>query len=436
MNRMIPTFQIALMVAVSFMVCAPSAEAQVDNAQAPDVIFVNGKIVTVNQDFDVVEAVAVKEGRITALRLDLNWWASLGQTGFGEFLYHFPNVIRAFRTLDRRGQLDNRVAWGWGTLPMELWNRDFQDPFLVADLASREGTGTDYMWYIGTGDNGGGCVNMEPLASRPTGLSSIMRGGRDCQARIFAPGSPAWNALYKIVRAGGRVMGGHQAGDMDVESLLNLIEEASKEAGMTLEEIRARRHVADHMNAWPRPDQIPRIKDLGMVLGGTNLFIRQDSPRWLRDYGEKALERVVPRGSVIEAGIMNGIEMDKPYENSDATVFDALSWSITRQAIDGKVYAQNQRIGRQVALKTGTIWGAYYVLKEDVLGSLEPGKFADFLVLDRDYLTIPEDEIEDIRILMTMVGGRLVHLVPSLAKELGMQPTGAQVELGGPAANY
>ena len=62
MSRMIPTFRIALMLAVGFMVCAPSAEAQVDNAQAPDVIFVNGKIVTVNQDFDVVEALAVKEG--------------------------------------------------------------------------------------------------------------------------------------------------------------------------------------------------------------------------------------------------------------------------------------------------------------------------------------------------------------------------------------
>ena len=56
--------------------------------------------------------------------------------------------------------------------------------------------------------------------------------------------------------------------------------------------------------------------------------------------------------------------------------------------------------------------------------------------LDRDYLTVPEQEIEDIRILMTMVGGRVVHLVPSLARELGMSPKGAEVELGGPAAAY
>jgi hypothetical protein len=57
-------------------------------------------------------------------------------------------------------------------------------------------------------------------------------------------------------------------------------------------------------------------------------------------------------------------------------------------------------------------------------------------VLDRDYLTVPEDQIGSTRILMTALGGKVVHLVPSLAKELGMPPRGAMVELGGPGANW
>ena len=58
------------------------------------------------------------------------------------------------------------------------------------------------------------------------------------------------------------------------------------------------------------------------------------------------------------------------------------------------------------------------------------------MVLDRDYLTIPEDDIENIRVLMTVVGGKVRHLVPSLARKWGMQPVGSQVELGGPAAQW
>ena len=87
-------------------------------------------------------------------------------------------------------------------------------------------------------------------------------------------------------------------------------------------------------------------------------------------------------------------------------------------------------------LKAATLFGAYYAMREDQLGSLEPGKFADLIVLDRDYLTIPVDDIQHIRVLMTMVAGKVVHLVPSLASEWRMQPTGAQVQLGGPAAQW
>ena len=60
----------------------------------------------------------------------------------------------------------------------------------------------------------------------------------------------------------------------------------------------------------------------------------------------------------------------------------------------------------------------------------------DLLILERDYLTIPEDDIKNVRVLMTMVGGKVAHLTPSLAREFGMQPVGAQVELGGPAAQW
>ena len=61
------------------------------------------------------------------------------------------------------------------------------------------------------------------------------------------------------------------------------------------------------------------------------------------------------------------------------------------------------------ALIAHTRRNAYFVFQEDSLGSIQPGKLADLVVLDRDYLTIPADQIKDIRPVLTMVGGRIVY---------------------------
>lgn len=368
------------------------------------------------------------------LRLDISWWTSIGQTTVGGFLYHYPTVLKAHRILDQQGRLPHRVGWGWGEIPELAWERAFKDPFLVADLASREGEGTDYFWYFGTGQIGGGCVTVEPLPNRPKDVPLVMRGGGKCGA--YQRGGVVWNSLYDLVKNGGRLIGSHQMGDADIDNILTLVEEASKAAGFTPEQIRARRHTADHMNAWPRPDQIPRLKNLGMMTGGTERYITLNSPLFFRDYGEKTLEWIVPRGSMIRNQIMTGIEIDKPYELTDANAFTDLYWAISRQAADGKVYAPNQKITREQALKTATIWPAHYMLKEKVIGSLERGKFADLIVLDKDYLTVPEADIPKLRILMTLVGGKIEHLAPSLGRELSLAPRGAAVELGGAAASF
>jgi predicted amidohydrolase YtcJ len=68
-----------------------------------------------------------------------------------------------------------------------------------------------------------------------------------------------------------------------------------------------------------------------------------------------------------------------------------------------------QTIGREDALIAHTRKNSFFVFQENELGSIQPGKLADLVVLDRDYLTIPADQIKDIRPVMTMVGGRVVH---------------------------
>ena len=99
---------------------------------------------------------------------------------------------------------------------------------------------------------------------------------------------------------------------------------------------------------------------------------------------------------------------------SDATAvtpsspFYTLWWAVTGKMIGGKQVLK-QTISREEALIAHTRSNAPFLFQEGNLGSLAPGKYADLLVLDRDYLTVPADEIKDIKPVLTMVGGKTVY---------------------------
>ena len=69
----------------------------------------------------------------------------------------------------------------------------------------------------------------------------------------------------------------HTGGDKDIDYYMDAIEQASQRAGLTLEEIRAKRHAFDHGSGGPRPDQIPRMKNLGMMASQNNTYLWGDT---------------------------------------------------------------------------------------------------------------------------------------------------------------
>jgi predicted amidohydrolase YtcJ len=75
----------------------------------------------------------------------------------------------------------------------------------------------------------------------------------------------------------------------------------------------------------------------------------------------------------------------------------------------GGRHVNRQSITREEALIAHTRSNAYFLFQEANIGSLTRGRYADLLVLDRDYLTVPLDEIKDLKPLLTMVGGKVVH---------------------------
>jgi hypothetical protein len=137
--------------------------------------------------------------------------------------------------------------------------------------------------------------------------------------------------------------------------------------------------------------------------------MRNTGPEAAKRRGE-AGKTVPPIRTVHELGAIWGL-------GSDATTvaspnpFHALGWAVSGRSAAGEKTLYDT-VPREAALTAHTRSNAYMLFREDDLGSLEPGKLADFVVLDRDYLSVPEEEIETLYSVMTVVEGEEVYSAP------------------------
>jgi hypothetical protein len=113
-----------------------------------------------------------------------------------------------------------------------------------------------------------------------------------------------------------------------------------------------------------------------------------------------------PLATIQNSGITWGLGSDGSRANQ-ILPFTTLWFAVTGKMVGGTKVLR-QTISREDALIAHTRKNAYLLFQENNLGSIQPGKLADLLVLDRDYLTIPADQIKDIQPVMTVVGGKIV----------------------------
>ena len=168
--------------------------------------------------------------------------------------------------------------------------------------------------------------------------------------------------------------------------------------------IRNLRWVLAHFNQ-PTAEQLERMKRLGLyaavhpwavINGGINL----------RQFGDAAYD-MAPLATIQASGITWGFGSDGSRANQ-ILPFETLGWAVTGRMVGG-LKVLRQPIGREDALIAHTRKNAYFVFQEDNIGSIQTGKLADLVVLDRDYLTVPAEQIKDIQPVMTMIGGRIVY---------------------------
>ena len=153
--------------------------------------------------------------------------------------------------------------------------------------------------------------------------------------------------------------------------------------------------------------QLERMKKLGMTAQIHSRPLIQGALMH-KVHGDKAWD-MPPFRRIQDSGIHWGLGSDATAVTT-SNPFYTLSFAVTGRMIGGRA-VNRQTITREEALIAHTRSNAIFLFQEGNLGSLAPGKYADLLVLDRDYLTVPDSEIKDIRPLITMVGGKLVHEV-------------------------
>jgi predicted amidohydrolase YtcJ len=204
--------------------------------------------------------------------------------------------------------------------------------------------------------------------------------------------------VYDIHEAGFQVTC-HSNGDREIDMILDAIEKALQKLPR-----QDHRHRIEHCSVTNRKI-LQRVKKLGVVLA-LHSYVYEHGDK-MEDYGPGRWPMMHPNRSATEMGIVVA-------GNSDSGVSAAhpllrIQSMVTRKTAEGKIYGPEQKLSVKDAIRIWTMGSAYASFEENIKGSIEVGKLADFVILSRDPTDVPPDTIKDIEVEETYVGGRLAY---------------------------
>jgi predicted amidohydrolase YtcJ len=198
----------------------------------------------------------------------------------------------------------------------------------------------------------------------------------------------------------------HAIGDRGNREILDLYEATFQQHPGKCD-LRWRVEHAQHLH----PDDVPRFASLSVIASMQGIHCTSDGPWVPKRLGDKrSKEGAYAWRSLLDSGAVVSNGTDTPVEAVDPIAnFHAL---VTRKMKDGSAFYPEQRMTRDEALRAYTYTAAYAAFEEKSKGSLTPGKLADIVVLSRDILTIPEDDIPGTEVLFTILGGKVLYQSP------------------------
>ncbi|HTQ17630.1 amidohydrolase [Mycobacterium sp.] len=328
---------------------------------------------------------------------------------------HYPDMLRAeCARLNRAGLTTcSEMAFdpNFGPLVEQLHNdltvrlRTYEVSNAQMSTNARPGQGDDMVrqvgikiWVDGSPWIGNIALSFPYLDTAATRRAGIQPGSCGC-ANYTA------EQLTEIVHAYlplGWQMACHVQGDAGVDTILDVYEEALRQHPREDHRLRL-----EHVGAI-RPEQLQRAAALGVTC---SIFV--DQIHYWGDvivdglFGPERGSRWMPAGSAVATGMRISLHNDPPVTPEEP--LRNISVAATRTAPSGRVLAPEERLTVEQAIRAQTIDAAWQLFADDIIGSLEVGKYADLVVLSADPRSVPPEQIADLQVRATYLAGRQVY---------------------------
>jgi hypothetical protein len=317
--------------------------------------------------------------------------------------------VEIFRQLKQRGQLTCRTFL--------VLHVEANDPFDKIEARIHRAaqdplhTYNNMLWLRGIKTYlDGGMLTGSAYMLQPWGVSKVY-SITDPTYRGMSFIDP--ERLYQLARlalANGFQFTAHSVGDGAVSAIVEAYERVNRDFP-----VHDKRPCITHAN-FMTADAIRKMKELGIVANLQPDWLYLDGATLRKQFGDERLTYFQPYKTLFENGVVVGGGSDHMQKIGSFRSINQYNpflgmWiTLTRQPrwTDQPLHPE-QRISREQAIRLYTINNAYLTFEENQKGSLEKGKLADFIVLDRDILTCPPDAVKDIQVEQTYLGGRMIY---------------------------
>jgi hypothetical protein len=323
----------------------------------------------------------------------------------------YPRVVAAFHHLNREEKMVHRLAYYIESQRGNFMNvksiREFYRG-MGAPWTTHSG-GHEMLWLNGMTNEVWDSIYNEVCLGPDVPAPPEIKARERCPG----PGSKPWESVKAGIVSGWRAAQVHSTSSHGGRLYLQMLEEARLEGGYSVEYIRNLRLTLEH-NALLGlvPDVMEGIKKYGIILNVRTDHLG-DVMENVKDYGDVLITKkfTLPIKTWLNEGIR--VTFEAPNLNPWLVIHELVTRLIPadgRGGTDLQPMLPDEAIDRVTALKMETTWASEYVMAEDTLGTLEVGKFADWVILEQDFFTLPIDEIRGgLSIAMTGLAGKVVY---------------------------